>query len=940
MNFLNNYPIKYRVLILVVIPLIGIIILSGFKVSEKLQTYSTLATINENLTSGNLLLSHNIEAKSLATNVTTSSLASGDIDENNLKFQQEALVTLKNLETTLTEHAPNLFLPPSFSPDNTEQLAQTEKYKETILTLSELTQSFSEFDSSEISDWYSEVVDTENELIKWLEKYHLRSGIKSIDKNLYVILELRWVMFWASQENWYSTLILNDSETIIDDDIFNNHVNLINQYANKQELFLDRFLSMSANEKQIKLMLDIFNSDAFILTAEFRDKLTEDSFTLTPLKRDQFRAAFEERLALTLSVSETIAKQISADIKTESSNAVSLITFILISLLIAISLISLLGFNVSTRIFKYLKNTLATLSIIEEKKDYSLTLSTKGNDELTTFSKTLNNLIDERRIHDNNLVQAKKDADKANQAKSFFLANMSHEIRTPLNGILGMNTILKETPLSSSQKNHLSIIDQSSKTLLYLINDILDISKIESGNFDINPEPTDFRELIYNTTALVMSKASEKALELNINFTSQTPAMINVDGQRLRQVLMNLLSNAVKFTAQGLVQLSVNCVQNNEGVWTLSFEVTDSGIGISESNQKIIFDAFVQADGSITREFGGTGLGLAISAQLVKLMHGEIICSSEEGKGSKFSFTIECNEATQDEEIIVDEQVQLLPVYLISNNTIEEGGTSQHSGIIGELNSLKNTSYLLLNTIDELPETIDNNAFIFYFHTSLVATKNDLEKLVAKFDKNKILLFQKTSDDPADYRDYVLGQVSLPILGSSFLEILKDGINNVPSDIKNITSDKECHENKVKTNDVGDDKKEDDDEAIKILIVEDNLINQKVTSLYLKTMGYQFEIADNGQIAVDKIVSGETYNLILMDCMMPVMDGFNASINIREHEAHNKLPRTPIIALTASIFKEDIERCYASHMDGYLPKPVDKAILHKELKAYLAKGKS
>jgi signal transduction histidine kinase len=336
-------------------------------------------------------------------------------------------------------------------------------------------------------------VDTENELIKWLEKYHLRSGIKSIDKNLYVILELRWIMFWASQENWYSTLILNASEDDFDDDEFNSHVNLINQYANKQELFLDRFLSMSANDQQIKLMLDIFNSDAFILTAEFRDKLTEDNFKLTLLERDKFRAAFEERLKLTLSVSETIAKQISADIKTESSNAVSLITFILISLLVAIGFISLLGFNVSTRIFKYLKDTLATLSIIEEKKDYSLTLSTKGNDELTTFSKTLNNLIDERRVHDNNLVQAKKDADKANQAKSFFLANMSHEIRTPLNGILGMNTILKETPLSSSQKNHLSIIDQSSKTLLYLINDILDISKIESGNFDINPVPTYFR---------------------------------------------------------------------------------------------------------------------------------------------------------------------------------------------------------------------------------------------------------------------------------------------------------------------------------------------------------------------------------------------------------------------------------------------------------------
>ncbi|MGB0936327.1 MAG: ATP-binding protein [Colwellia sp.] len=958
---LNNYPIKYRVLLLVAIPLIGIISLSAFQIKDEYITYGKLLAASENLISGDLVLKHNIEAKSLAFNSLFSkdsnsveTAPSENIQGN--KSVYDTLSNLENIEKSLVKNANNLYLT-SLSKDE-KNLALETKYEETISTLAELTQSFKDFEQDEIADWYSEVVDTENEMIKNLEKLHSRSGIKNIDQNLKVIMQLRWIMFWASQENWYSDIILNlkGNEELASEG-FSAYANLINQYAVKQELFIERFLTMGANEEQIKLMLEIFNSDAFVLTAQFRELITEGDINLTAVQEEKFKEAFKDRFTLTLSASEKIANQIITDIEKESSNGVTLIFLILASLILAMFLISLLGFNVSYRIFSYLKETLKTLSVIEEKKDYSLALSTKGNDEFSTFSSTLNKLIDDRRIHDNYLVQAKKDADKANQAKSFFLANMSHEIRTPLNGILGMNTILKETKLSSSQKNHLSIIDQSSKTLLYLINDILDISKIESGNFEINPEPTDFRELIYSTTTLVMSKASEKHLELNVNFTSPTPYMVSIDAQRLRQVLMNLLSNAVKFTHKGAVIVTVHSLKDNDGKWTLSFEVQDSGIGISESNQKIIFDAFVQADGSITREFGGTGLGLAISAQIIKLMHGEIICTSEEGEGSKFSFDIQCDEVAGQATPPTPEPYQLVPIYLIHDEDNQQSEKNPYAGIKGELLFLGNKTYQQLNSIEDIPKEIDDKAIIFYFQKSLEVTKKEIEVLLSRYHKDQILLFQKTSDYPADYRDSVLGQISLPILGSSFLGVLKESYEQDLSSQEVPTSQNETAQNKeevsldkasgdassaLQNNTANKLNKHDGniDEVVNILIVEDNLVNQKVTSLYLKTMGYQFEIADNGQIAVDMVLSGNQYNLILMDCMMPVMDGFNASINIREYEANNKLPRTPIIALTASIFKEDIDRCYASHMDGYLPKPVDKAVLHKKIKEYLEKGKT
>jgi hypothetical protein len=958
---LNNYPIKYRVFLLVTIPLISIIVFSIFQVYGEFKTYTRLSATAENLSSGNVLLKHNIQAKWASLNTLfPNSLPSPQEGTSNSILEnkniQSTLPDLANLEKTLETNARKLHIITLNKEDRIVEIEQ--KYDETLLTLKELTQSFEDFEQDEVVDWYSEVVDTEIELIKYLEKLHFRSGIQTIDQNVKVVLQLRWIMFWASQENWYSTLILNSAfNGEVNKESFHYNARQINQYAIKQELFIDRFLTMGANKEQINLMLDIFNSDAFLLTSEFRSRITQENFDLTSKQALQYKSALEERLALTLSVSETITKQISADIKKESSDAISLIFLILALLLNAIFLITLLGLNVSSRIFKYLKSTLSTLSIIEKSKDYSLTLSTKGNDEFSKFSNTLNKLIGDRRIHDNHLVQAKKDADKANQTKSFFLANMSHEIRTPLNGILGMNTILKETKLSSSQKNHLSIIDQSSKTLLYLIDDILDISKIESGNFEINPEPTNFRELIYSTTTLVMSKASEKHLKLNINFTSSTPYMVNIDAQRLRQVLMNLLSNAVKFTHKGAVTVTINCLKNNKGKWTLSFEVQDSGIGIIESHQKIIFDAFVQADGSITREFGGTGLGLAISAQIIKLMHGEIICTSEEGEGSKFSFDIECDEVAGQAKPPIPEPYQLVPIYIINNEENHQAEKNPYTGVMGELLFLGNKTYQQFTSLEGIPKNIDEKAIIFYFQKSLETTKKEIEVLLSRYHKKQILLFQKTSDDPADYRDSVLGQISLPILGNSFLDVLKesyeqdltnqetsDSQNDTEQNTEKVSLDKGLRDenstlqdntaNELNTS--GDNTKE----VVNILIVEDNLVNQKVTSLYLKTMGYQFEIADNGQIAVDMVLSGNQYNLILMDCMMPVMDGFNASVNIRDYEVNNKLPRTPILALTASIFKEDIDRCYASHMDGYLPKPVDKAVLHQKIKEYLDKGKT
>jgi signal transduction histidine kinase/CheY-like chemotaxis protein/HPt (histidine-containing phosphotransfer) domain-containing protein len=533
------------------------------------------------------------------------------------------------------------------------------------------------------------------------------------------------------------------------------------------------------------------------------------------------------------------------------------------------------------------------------------------------------------------LLAARQEAEAATMAKGEFLATMSHEIRTPLNGIVPLLDILRSTPLQPDQREFLATAHQSSLELLRIVDDILDFSKLEASKVVLESVGVNLKVLVDSVAKLMQSSAEAKGLRLGVVIDPSVRLAVRGDPVRLRQVLTNLVSNAIKFTDRGSVTIQIGKRGETRTHHEVTFAVRDTGIGLSEEACSRLFKPFTQADTSTTRVFGGTGLGLVISKRLVDLMEGKLGVRSELGRGSVFWFNVPLQKAIGDVQTRSD--LAGVRTLILSGN---ETFLRRAGSLLSQLGTSHMNSNIAVDALSKLRASASKGErwryeLLFIDLATIGAATTALVRNIRRdpaLDPLRIVFAgtheavqdlrsderQATVSETYDERE--LRETIARLLGIGQAEIHREGPLLAPAEVRGepIAEPTEPLRGRA-------------------LLVEDNPVNAKVAGRILSMLGIEVESAADGSIALEKLAQGQ-FDLILMDCQMPVMDGYTAARQRRKDEEAKGLPRMPIIAMTANAMMGDREKCLAAGMDDYLTKPLDRHVLRKTLAEWLAKS--
>ncbi len=545
--------------------------------------------------------------------------------------------------------------------------------------------------------------------------------------------------------------------------------------------------------------------------------------------------------------------------------------------------------------------------------------------------------ITERKRADKLLIDARDAAEEAARQKSEFLANMSHEIRTPMNGVLGMLGLLINDDLNDVQHHHALLARSSADSLLTLINDILDFSKVDAGKLELEILEFNIQDMLGEFVESMALQAQDKGLELILDVTSIEQTMVKGDPGRIRQILTNLVSNAIKFTDSGeiVIRAKTDTSDNNEMQFNCS--VTDTGTGIPKEKQTLLFDSFTQVDASTTRKYGGSGLGLAIARKLSELMDGNIGVKSEPGRGSCFTFNIILRVSEQSLKIIPTVNLQNKNILIVDGNRTNRKVICRQLEHWGGQVTEADSAAVALQCLDKK----EDRAFSLVLLDSQLP---DMEgKLLGKLIRKKsylgsvkliIMIPVGKYSEGKNISDFGFdGYITKPAIPSGLHNMLIknlnercDSVHDAFEDTQRNVIDRKCL--------LDDNNKSNNLENIRILLVEDNHINQVIALNILESIGLSCDLAGNGIEAISALKTASSYSpytLILMDCQMPEMDGYETSRNIRMGKAGEINSQIPIIAMTANAMKGDKEKCLKAGMSDYLSKPVEPKEIEKKI---------